>query len=549
MKILVLNGSPKGEGSNTLQLTKAFCEGIGQVMEAQTEIVPVYQKKIGDCKGCFSCWSITPGICCLQDDMAEMIGKILAADLVIWSFPLYYFGLPSRLKALMDRTLPIFLPFMSGGNESGGHPSRYDLSGKRFAVISTCGFYTPKGNYDAVKAQFDRLYGKDGYTALCCGEGELFGIPALRDRTGEYLKLVEQAGREYAAGDVKPATWEALSQLLIPREAFEEMADAEWGIRALRGSGSADTDAADSSLNFTRQMAALYNKAAWGGRDRVVEFCYTDVNKTYQILLEKEGHRVLTGPEDFLPYTTYIETPLTVWQEIADGKLDGRQAMMEHKYCVQGDFDLMLHWDEVFGTGIPAAENAAPVKKTNMSLMLMPWITIWVLLAINLTLGGVAGILAAAVLPLAFLKWKPTVFEGITAVTVTGICLLALAGCQAMPLLLSSYALFGLLWMGTVFCPLPLSAYYSINSYSGEKEWENPLFVRTNRILTACWGALYLVTPVWTYFLMLTSFGALSGAVNSIFPILMGIFTAWFQKWYPARYAARGVSGRKVKER
>ena len=80
MKILVLNGSPKGERSNTMELTKAFCEGIGQRVEIQTEIVPVYQKKIQDCLGCFRCWSVTPGTCCLQDDVAGIIEQILEAD-------------------------------------------------------------------------------------------------------------------------------------------------------------------------------------------------------------------------------------------------------------------------------------------------------------------------------------------------------------------------------------------------------------------------------------------------------------------------------------
>ena len=286
MKILVLNGSPKGERSNTMELTKAFCEGIGQRVEIQTEIVPVYQKKIQDCLGCFRCWRVTPGTCCLQDDVAGIIEQILEADLIIWSFPLYYFGLPSRLKALMDRQLPMSLPFMSKGKESGGHPGRYDLSGKRYAAISTCGFYTPQGNYDGVNTQFDRIYGKDGYISVYCGEGELFRVPALRKRVDEYLSWVRRAGREFAvsfispasdsapsaAGPISSATWELLTQPLVPRDAFEEMADADWGVRgestdwAERGEQNGVQP--DPSLNFTRQMAAFYNKGAWGGRDR-----------------------------------------------------------------------------------------------------------------------------------------------------------------------------------------------------------------------------------------------------------------------------------------
>ncbi len=60
----------------------------------------------------------------------------------------------------------------------------------------------------------------------------------------------------------------------------------------------------------------------------------------------------------------------------------------------------------------------------------------------------------------------------------------------------------------------------------------------TNRILTAAWGILYLLTPIWTYFIMQTSAGSYVGAINSVLPALMGIFTAWFQKWYPKHVAS-----------
>ena len=56
---------------------------------------------------------------------------LLSANLVIWSFPLYYYSVPGLLKNLIDRQLPMSLPFMCesrDGNGSGGHPSRYDRS-------------------------------------------------------------------------------------------------------------------------------------------------------------------------------------------------------------------------------------------------------------------------------------------------------------------------------------------------------------------------------------------------------------------------------------
>ena len=261
MNILAINGSPKGERSNTWRLTSAFLRGITAREESacgQTpavETLHVAKLNIEPCLGCFSCWSKTPGTCCLHDDMQAIIEKILWADVIIWSFPLYYFGLPGPLKNLIDRQLPMSLPFMSVEAQSGGHPSRYDMSGKRTVVISTCGFYTAKGNYSGVTDLFDRLCGKGGYTALFCGQGELFRVKELAERTDEYLSQVEKAGEEFAGGGITGETRAKLDQDLFPRDVFEAMADASWGVDE---SGEKE----DPSLVFTRQMAALYRREA-----------------------------------------------------------------------------------------------------------------------------------------------------------------------------------------------------------------------------------------------------------------------------------------------
>ncbi len=76
-----------------------------------------------------------------------------------------------------------------------------------------------------------------------------------------------------------------------------------------------------------------------------------------------------------------------------------------------------------------------------------------------------------------------------------------------------------------------------MNDYSGKKSLENPIFIKTNRILTIMWGILYIITPIWTYIIMQTDFSAFTGIINSVIPLFMGIFTVWFQKWYPAKVA------------
>ena len=91
MKILVINGSPKGENSDTIKVTKAFLQGMGET----AEIINTSMINVKPCLGCLACWQKSRGVCVQKDDMAAMLEKFKAADLIIWSTPLYFFSLPS----------------------------------------------------------------------------------------------------------------------------------------------------------------------------------------------------------------------------------------------------------------------------------------------------------------------------------------------------------------------------------------------------------------------------------------------------------------------
>lgn len=310
MRILIVNGSPKGGRSNSLRLARAFSDGMASSLpEGTAEVgqVDVRGLDIQPCRGCFSCWKTTPGSCVIEDDMAAVIQRLLWADVILLSFPLYYFAVPGPLKNLIDRQLPMVLPFMedrTDGAGSGGHPARYDLGGKRWVLVSTCGFYSAEGNYDGVCRMFDHLCGKGGYETVFCGQGELFSVKELSARTDEYLWVVERAGGEYATGGIAEGTRRELGQLLYPKDAFEAMADASWGIDRKTG------EKEEESLVFTRQMAALYDKGSYDGRDRVLEIFYTDLGRTYQILLGRDGAQVRA--DGGLAATTRIDTPWDV---------------------------------------------------------------------------------------------------------------------------------------------------------------------------------------------------------------------------------------------
>ena len=229
MKILLINGSPKGKRSNSLKLAYSFIKGLengctSNKEELSVDELHIASMNIGACKGCFACWQKTPGRCCINDDMQTVIKKLIRADLILWSFPLYYFNVPGMLKNLIDRQLPMSLPFMSSrqdGYGSGSHDARYDMEGKRHVLISTCGFYSADENYDSVLRMFDHFLGRGNYTTIFCGQGELFRVKELSVRTNEYLAAVKCAGSEYSmTGSISKETDALLHTLLYPRDVF-----------------------------------------------------------------------------------------------------------------------------------------------------------------------------------------------------------------------------------------------------------------------------------------------------------------------------------------
>ena len=538
MNILLINGSPKGKNSNTLRLAESFLEGVRSKLQengspVSADAVDVSSLKIGSCKGCFACWKVTPGVCCIKDDMPDLLKKLLDADLVIWSFPLYYFNVPGMLKNLIDRQLPLIKPFMSentSGYGSGGHDMRYESKGTKHVLISTCGFYSAKGNYDSVRNMFDHFLGKNNYETIFCGQGELFHIKDLAARTNEYLETVKKAGTEYADGTITEATHKQLETLLFPKEIFEKMADASWGID--KETGKKDSE----DYSFTKQMAALYNKNSYDGKDRVLEMHYTDLGTTYQILLGKEGCEVFR--DGHLTATTRIETPYEVWKSISQGEIEGAEALGKGLYTVTGDFSLMINWDKFFIRSYDSTPETT-VKNPSMASMLIPWISFWIATGINEKIGPLVSLSVCALIPLIMRKYKLIFWDQLSIAAVAILSVITNITGKGHLTIIIAYIIFGAFWLISCATKEPLCAAYVKAYYGGDKAHKNPLFMKTNYILAACWGILYLLSAVWTFFLGRAGFGHILIIINNMVPMLMGLFTLWFQKWYPAHMASR----------
>ena len=90
-----------------MRLTRAFLDGA---QWTNVEIINVAKVNVKGCLGCFACWNKTPGKCVIDDEMCEILVKLITADVIVWSFPLYYFSVPGELKNLIDRQLPSACP-------------------------------------------------------------------------------------------------------------------------------------------------------------------------------------------------------------------------------------------------------------------------------------------------------------------------------------------------------------------------------------------------------------------------------------------------------
>lgn len=226
MKILVFNGSPKKEKSDTLHITRAFLEGMQDAAPQQIETVHVIDRHIEFCSGCFACMK-NGGICRHDDDMRSLLEQILASDLLVFSFPLYCYGMPAMLKNLLDRTLPLSSMAMQKVGDRYEHVGQADFSHLQYLMICGCGFPNSAHNFEPAVAQFKLMF-PGNRTILTVPESPMFNAPEAAVVTGPRLALVREAGRQYAQnGTIDPALLAQIGTPMIPEEDYARIANGQ----------------------------------------------------------------------------------------------------------------------------------------------------------------------------------------------------------------------------------------------------------------------------------------------------------------------------------
>lgn len=153
-KVLIISSSPR-RGGNSDRLCDQFAKGAA---EAGHTVETVFLKdfKVNYCTGCGACYS--SHVCPQRDDAAQLIERMIAADVIVLASPVYFYTMCAQLKTLIDRTC-----------------ARYtEISGKEFYYILTAA--------DAQRKAVERVVAEFGGFLDCLEDphekGVVYGVGA-----------------------------------------------------------------------------------------------------------------------------------------------------------------------------------------------------------------------------------------------------------------------------------------------------------------------------------------------------------------------------------
>ncbi len=152
MKVLGIYGSPRKGGNSDILLEEALKGAQAQGAEVST--VRPFKMEIKACSECGSCDKT--GICIIKDDMQALYPKLEEADIIFLATPMFFYGMPSDLKALIDRCQALWSKRMLV--KAPDKRKSYDSgSGFMLAVGATKGANLFEGAHLVAKYFFDAL--------------------------------------------------------------------------------------------------------------------------------------------------------------------------------------------------------------------------------------------------------------------------------------------------------------------------------------------------------------------------------------------------------
>jgi multimeric flavodoxin WrbA len=156
--------------------------------------------------------------------MQDLYPKLREADLWVFGTPVYFDGVSGPMKNLMDRLVPLILPFVELRNGHCAHARRAGSKAGKVALVSNCGFWETD-NFDPLLMHmkaFCRTVGREFAGALIRPCGETFkGLLELKRPVQDILEAAESAGRKLAQeGRMTQEILNGVSREITPLDRF-----------------------------------------------------------------------------------------------------------------------------------------------------------------------------------------------------------------------------------------------------------------------------------------------------------------------------------------
>jgi len=138
MKVCILKGSPRKQGNTNalVSVVSGILTGAGERI-SEFDLHDMELKPCTACRGCQKDW--TRVYCVQKDDMQPIFDAIQESDLIVLATPIYSWYCTPPMKSVLDRL--VYAMNMYYGEQRG--PSLW--SGKRVAIVTTCGYRPEKG--------------------------------------------------------------------------------------------------------------------------------------------------------------------------------------------------------------------------------------------------------------------------------------------------------------------------------------------------------------------------------------------------------------------
>lgn len=99
MKAILFNGSPRK--GNTYTALEALKKGMANIADLEIKVINATDVSVSPCIACEGCGSNTH--CVFDDDTNDIVDAVVAADILVFATPVYWWGMTAQLKVIIDK--------------------------------------------------------------------------------------------------------------------------------------------------------------------------------------------------------------------------------------------------------------------------------------------------------------------------------------------------------------------------------------------------------------------------------------------------------------